>query len=138
MQALEALVERHQLRRAFSDSVHEEVAALVASPGLDDRSLVDRRSLPFITIDNEDSRDLDQALCIQRVVSGGYAVFYALADASYYVRPGGALFVEAVRRAASYYLPGFSVPMLPRALCEGIVGEKRRALLIARILLLMR
>ncbi len=47
---------------------------------------------------------------------------YAIADASFYVRPGSALFAEAMRRGASYYFPGFSVPMLPRPLSEHLVS----------------
>ncbi len=49
-------------------------------------------------------------------------VSYALADAAHYVRPGMALFDEALRRGVSTYLPGLTVPMLPRALSEGIVS----------------
>ena len=52
--------------------------------------------------------------------NGGFEVYYALADASYYVRPQTALFGEALTRGTSYYLPGMSVPMLPKALSWGI------------------
>ena len=55
-----------------------------------------------------------------------------LADAAHYVRPQSALFAEAMARGASFYLPGYNVPMLPRELSEGIVslnpGVDRRAL----------
>lgn len=98
-----------------------EAAAEVAAPGFDDPALTDLEHLPFCTIDNADSRDLDQALCI--VAEGdGHVVWYALADASYYVRPGTALFDESVRRGASYYLPGLVIPMLPRTLSEDLVS----------------
>jgi ribonuclease R len=64
----------------------------------------------------------------------GYRIDYALADASHYVRPGSALFAEALERGASYYLPGFSIPMLPRELSEDLVslneGQRRRAFLV--------
>lgn len=105
----------------FPPEVEREVAAILESPGLDDPSLVDLRALPFVTIDNPDSRDLDQAMFLERT-GAGYRVAYALADAAYYIRPGTALFAEAAERGASYYLPGFSVPMLPRALSEGLVS----------------
>jgi ribonuclease R len=100
---------------------------------VDDPDLADLGDLPFVTIDNPDSRDLDQALHIARDRGGGgYLVDYAIADASYYVRPGSALFAEALSRGASYYLPGLTIPMLPRVLCEGLVslnqGQLRRAL----------
>ena len=108
-----------------------EAEQLCERPGLDDPALVDLRHLAFITIDNADSRDLDQALHIERTADG-YLVRYALADAAWYVRPGSALFEEALRRGASYYLPGLSIPMLPRSLSEGVIslnpGVDRRAL----------
>ncbi|MBN8615666.1 MAG: RNB domain-containing ribonuclease [Deltaproteobacteria bacterium] len=115
------LVRSLELSTEFSDEVMREVEALVEAPGIDDPSLVDHTSLPFVTIDAVTSRDLDQAVYVARE-GEGYLVAYAIADASHYVRPGSALFAEAMRRGATYYLPGASVPMLPRALSEGIVS----------------
>lgn len=105
----------------FPDEVEREARAHVGSPGLDEAALVERAALPFVTIDNEGSRDLDQAIHVARE-GEGFVVRYALADASYYVRPGGALFEEALRRGASFYFPAFAIPMLPRALSEGLVS----------------
>lgn len=122
---------RHNIDPLYPDEVHAEVESLVEKPGLDDPTLVDLENLPFVTIDNADSRDLDQALYIERTESGT-TVYYALADAAYYVRPGTALFDEALRRGSSYYLPGLAIPMLPRALSEGLISlnedQVRRAL----------
>ncbi|MFK7992472.1 MAG: ribonuclease catalytic domain-containing protein [Sandaracinaceae bacterium] len=126
----------HALDPLFPAAVHEEVEALLragtdAPAGTEDPSLADLTGVPFVTIDNADSRDLDQALHVERDGSG-HRVRYALADAAYYVRPGTALFEEALSRGSSFYLPGWMVPMLPRALSEGIVslneGVLRRAL----------
>lgn len=130
--ALEELVSAHALRTRFDAAVEAEVAQWQANPGIDAPDLVDRTGLPFITIDNADSRDLDQAMCIERD-GDGYVVWYALADASYYVPMGSALFAEALARGATYYLPGFCVPMLPRPLSEDLVSLNanvdRRALI---------
>lgn len=115
------LIAAHGLTTAFPAAVEAEVAAYLAAPGLDDPELVDRTGLPFVTIDGPGTRDLDQAIFVE-ARAGGFRLFYAIADASYYVRPGTALHAEAVRRGASYYLPGQSVPMLPRALSEGLVS----------------
>lgn len=112
---------------AFPPEVERETEALEAAPGIDDPTLVDLTHVPFVTIDNEGSRDLDQALCIERD-GRGHRVRYALADAAYYVRPGTALFAEALARGASYYLPGWSIPMLPRPLSEGLVSLNPRVL----------
>ncbi len=122
---------RRKLRVAFSAEVMDEVATLVEQPGIDDPTLRDLTALPFVTIDYEESKDLDQALFVERHADG-FRVYYALADGAFYVRPGTAVFAEAVRRATSFYLPGLTVPMLPTELSEGVVslneGVARRAL----------
>ncbi len=130
---LAAIATALQLSVDFPAAALEETDAWLRSPQVDDPALVDRTALPFVTIDNAYSRDLDQALHIERD-GEGYTVAYAIADASFYVRPGSALFAEAMRRGASYYFPGgFSVPMLPRPLSEGLISLNpdgpRRALI---------
>jgi ribonuclease R len=111
----------HRLDPLFPASVEEEAAAWARAPGIDDPGLADLSGLAFCTIDDATSRDLDQALCIQREGSG-YRVHYALADPAWRARPGRALFDEALARGASYYLPGLMIPMLPRSLSEGVVS----------------
>lgn len=129
---IEDLFELHGVRRGFSDAVMAEVAAFQRAPGIDDATLVDLTHLAFVTIDHDDSRDLDQALYIESRGTG-YVVYYALADGAYYVRPGSALFAEALARGASFYLPEICEPMLPRGLSEDLVslnpGVDRRALI---------
>lgn len=127
----------HDLDPVFPPAVQAELAQILAAPGLDEPGLEDLGGVPFVTIDNPGSRDLDQALAIERF-GKGHRVRYALADASFYVRPGTALFGEALRRGASYYLPGWMVPMLPRPLSEGLVSLNadvpRRALVFDMVL----
>jgi len=119
--ALLLLAEDHGVLPGYPDEVLGETEGLLADPGIDDPSLEDLTGLAFVTIDNPDSKDLDQALHIERL-GDGYRVRYALADAAWYVRAGSALFAEALRRGASYYLPGLSIPMLPPELSEGLVS----------------
>lgn len=130
---LERIAEKHELRRDFSPEVTAEVQRHLDKPGLDDPELVDLRDRCFVTIDGEGTRDLDQALYAEQT-NEGFSLWYALADASYYVRPGSALFEESLRRGVSYYFPSFAVPMLPRALSEGLIslnaGVERRAFVI--------
>jgi ribonuclease R len=132
-----ALLRSFDLDPTFSPAVEREVEALLAAPGLDDPRLDDGRHLPFITIDNVGSRDLDQAMCLVRD-GEGYVVHYALADAAYYVRPGTAIWETARRRGVTYYLPGIAMPMLHPALSEGLVslneGVDRRALVMSMTL----
>ncbi len=116
----------------FPAEVRAEVAAWQTDPKIADPILDDCTSLPFVTIDGSTSRDLDQAVYV-RPEGEGHVVYYALADAAFYVRPGTALFEEALRRGASYYLPGVMIPMLPEELSEGLVslnpGVDRRSML---------
>lgn len=120
--ALYEILATHKISPLFPAEVHREVALWQEDPEIDDPSLKDYTRLPFVTIDNDDSRDLDQALCIERSKDGGFVVWYALADASHYVRAGSALFREALARGSSYYLPRMGAPMLPRALSEDLVS----------------
>ncbi len=115
------LAGRHELDPRYPKAVLDEVAAWQASPGLDDPALSDRRDAPFVTIDGASARDLDQAVFVEPL-EAGWRIHYALADAAFYAPPGSALFEEALRRGASYYLPDRVVPMLPAALSEGLVS----------------
>src|SRR5438105_3570537 len=79
----------------------------------------DLRHLPLVTIDGEDARDFDDAVHVSRT-PGGYRLVVAIADVAHYVRPGGPLDREALRRATSVYFPGTVLPMLPERLSNGI------------------
>ncbi len=129
--ALERIAHDLELDRPFSAGERAETARLLDRPRLDDPALEDRTALPFCTIDGPTSKDLDQALHVARR-PGGYLISYAIADAAHFVPPDSALFAGALERGASYYLPGFSLPMLPRELSEGLIslnpGVVRRAL----------
>jgi ribonuclease R len=131
---LRRIAAQRGLRVDYPDAVMREVEARAADPGIDDPALDDLTGEPFVTIDYADSRDLDQALLIERA-GAGYTVHYALADAAHFVPPGSALFAEALARGVTYYLPGFNLPMLPAALSEDLVslleGVDRRALVFS-------
>ncbi len=130
--AIIALLDKYEIAREHSSDALAEADSWQKRPGIDDPLLSDWTSLPFVTIDNEDSRDLDQALLIEQNEDGGYRVRYALADAAYYVPPGSALFNDALQRGVTYYTPAYAAPMLPPNLSEGLVSlnpdVKRRAL----------
>jgi exoribonuclease R len=89
----------------------EEAARNPVLPGLD------RTDIPFLTIDPESARDLDQALHIERR-GAGYRVFYAIADVAAFVRPGGAIDAEANRRGETLYGGETKVPLHPPAISE--------------------
>lgn len=107
---------------AFPDDVLCETDAWLANPRIDDPELADLTHLPFVTIDSQGVRDLDQALFVEGRRESGWIVHYAIADAAFFVPRGSALFRESLRRGASFYLPGLAVPMLPRPLSENLVS----------------
>ncbi|NTS78344.1 ribonuclease R [Catenovulum sp. SM1970] len=81
---------------------------------------VDLRKLPLVTIDGEDARDFDDAVYCERKKSGGWRLWVAIADVSYYVRNNTALDTEAENRATSVYFPEQVIPMLPEKLSNGL------------------
>lgn len=130
-QRVQALAEELGLDAALPPACEAEAEAWRSAPGIQDASLVDLTDLPFCTIDEPTSKDLDQALYVERR-EPGWVAWYAIADAAHFVPPGSACFAEALRRGATFYLPGLVVPMLPRGLSEDLVslnpGVDRRAL----------
>ncbi|ATE67180.1 ribonuclease R family protein [Rhizorhabdus dicambivorans] len=118
----------------FPETVLEE-AALV--PRLDlGEGREDLRDLPIVAIDPADARDHDDAIWAapddDPANPGGFQAIVAIADVSFYVRPGSSLDREAKKRGNSVYFPDRVVPMLPEALSADICslkqGEDRAAM----------
>ena len=85
---------------------------------------VDLTQLPLVTIDGEDAKDFDDAVYCEPRDQGGWRLYVAIADVSYYVTPGSALDQHAFERGNSTYFPGVVVPMLPEVLSNGLCSLK--------------
>ena len=99
----------------FPEEVEKAAAAAAADPRLPE---LDRTDIPFVTVDPEGARDLDQALHLER--SGdGFLVHYAIADLAAFITPGDPVDVEANRRGETLYGADSKVPLHPIAISEG-------------------
>jgi ribonuclease R len=85
---------------------------------------VDCRRHRVITIDPDDAKDFDDAICIERVGHDQWRLWVHIADVSHYVIPGTALDAEARKRGNSTYLVDRVIPMLPEALSNELCSLK--------------
>jgi ribonuclease R len=123
-------IHKHGLRDEFRDEAIKE-ATRVAKQPLGERE--DLTHLPIVAIDPEDARDHDDAIWANPREDGdGWDAIVAIADVSFYVRPGSELDKEARARGNSVYFPDRVVPMLPHELSSDICslkeGQARAAL----------
>ena len=122
-------IHKHGLRAEFSQEAIDEAHRVSKQP-LGDRE--DLTHLPIVAIDPEDARDHDDAIWAQPDGQGGWNAVVAIADVSFYVRPGSELDREARARGNSVYFPDRVVPMLPEELSADICslkeGEDRAAM----------
>jgi ribonuclease R len=84
----------------------------------------DWRDIPFITIDPVDARDHDDAVWARAEADGAHELRVAIADVSWFVRPGSAIDRAAFERGNSVYFPDRVVPMLPHALSSDACSLK--------------
>lgn len=100
----------------------EEISEIVSQEELDRRE--DWRDREVFTIDPEDAKDFDDAICVTEKSEGGWELAVHIADVSHYVKAGSALDREARRRGNSVYLADRVIPMLPEELSNGICSLK--------------
>jgi ribonuclease R len=118
---VEIVIRKHHLPHQFPPEVVEQAQAMparVAEADLQGRR--DFRDMPIVTIDGETARDFDDAVWVDRLPNGNYALHVHIADVSHYVRPGTPIDLEAQLRGTSVYFPDRAVPMLPYELSTNL------------------
>jgi len=118
---IEIALREHDLPNQFSAEVIAEVSGIADEVEESAKApRVDLRDLPLVTIDGEDARDFDDAVYCRPKTDGGWTLWVAIADVSYYVRNKTALDDEAISRGNSVYFPSQVIPMLPEKLSNGL------------------
>ncbi len=124
-------IHKHGIPHVFPEDTLAE-AEQAAELDLSEAAREDLTHLPIIAIDPSDARDHDDAIWASQREDGGFDAVVAIADVSFYVRPGSEIDREARKRGNSAYFPDRVVPMLPEVLsadvCSLKEGERRAAM----------
>jgi ribonuclease R len=113
----------HHLPLEFPPAVKRAAEGLPRSVREEDqRGRLDLTRELIVTIDGADAKDLDDAISVKRLDSGGFEVGVHIADVSFYVEENSPLDLEALERGTSVYLVDRVIPMLPERLSNGIAS----------------
>jgi exoribonuclease-2 len=128
-----AMIERGLLPELSPDAV-AELDAIRKDPLPDDPPGRDLRALPWCSIDNDDSRDLDQLTVAEAADGGAATIRVAIADVDAFVKKGAPLDAQARHNTTSVYTAGGTFPMLPEKLSTDLTslnpGEERQAVVV--------
>lgn len=128
------LIYKHDIPRSFSTELVSYAEDLATQPHHDklDELRADLRDLWIISIDSEDTRDIDDAVSLEKIDSEIFRIGIHITDVAAYITPGDPLDVEARSRMTSLYLPDERIPMIPLVLsesvCSLIANKDRRAI----------
>ena len=116
-----SIVCKYEINDTFPDEVITELDSIPET--VSEKEKLGRRDLTnevIFTIDGDDTKDIDDAISIEKLNNGNYKLGVHIADVSYYVKEGSALDKEAMDRGTSVYLVDRVIPMLPHKLSNGI------------------
>lgn len=116
-----SIIYKYNINVDFPEDVKEQVSKMPMQ--VYDSDLKGRRDLRdevIFTIDGDDTKDIDDAISIEKLSNGHYKLGVHIADVSYYVKEGSPLDNEAMERGTSVYLVDRVIPMLPHELSNGI------------------
>lgn len=116
---ISALLINNNIEEKFSDKVIKELDKIKSNLHQEITHRKDLRDLSIITIDGDDSKDLDDAVFVKKT-DIGYKLLVSIADVSYYVKNDNELDKEAAKRGNSIYLVDRVIPMLPKKLSNDL------------------
>jgi ribonuclease R len=122
---VEIIIRKHHIPHQFPPGVltqAQNVSSIIRTEELSGRR--DFRDMDIVTIDGETARDFDDAVWVDHLANGNYALHVHIADVSHYVTPGTPIDEEAFLRGTSVYFPDRAVPMLPLELSTEICSLK--------------
>ena len=109
-----SIIYKYNINTVFPDDVKEEVANINMEVLPNEyHGRRDLRDQMIFTIDGDDTKDIDDAISIEKFANGHYKLGVHIADVSYYVKEGSPLDNEAMERGTSVYLVDRVIPMLP-------------------------
>ena len=116
-----SIAAKYEIEDEFPKEVEEQLKN-IPDHVLDDEyeGRTDLREEVIFTIDGDDTKDIDDAISIEKLNNGNYKLGVHIADVSYYVTEHSALDEEAYKRGTSVYLANTVIPMLPHQLSNGI------------------
>lgn len=118
---IQVALRNHDIPHQWSETVKRYIKKFGKDvPEQAKQNRIDLRELPLVTIDGEDARDFDDAVFCEADEKGGWRLWVAIADVSYYVKKGTSLDEEAKERATSVYFPEQVIAMLPEVLSNGL------------------
>jgi len=111
---VEILIRAHHIPHRFPEDVLEQARSIPGPISPEEIARrEDFRDLDIVTIDGETARDFDDAVWVERLDNGRFALQVHIADVGHYVRAGSHIDREALERGTSVYFPDRAVPMLP-------------------------
>ncbi len=116
-----SIIYSHNINDTFPEEVEEELKDIPTEVKPEEK--IGRRDLTkemIFTIDGDDTKDIDDAISIEKLKNGNYRLGVHIADVSYYVKEGSALDINAQDRGTSVYLVDRVIPMIPHQLSNGI------------------
>lgn len=127
------LLYQYDIRREFPEDVQKHAETIAATEPKDplDNKRVDLSNIWTVTIDGEETRDIDDAISFEHLPDGRIRIGVHITDVSAYVEHDDPVDREARQRMTSLYLPDEKIPMLPSVLSENVCSlvatQRKRA-----------